>query len=275
MERGMILSRTMIQVFVTFIFGSFLLSSCSSVPGTGRSSFIIVSDYEMAEMGEYAFTEYKQMFRQSRDPLLTARVQKIGRRLAEVAPTNIHPDDWEIVLFNDDSINAFAMPGGKIGVFKGIFKVAKTDDQLAIVLAHEIAHVTSKHIHEKVSKVIFLETGGQLLGYSVGNRGYQSNVIMQVYSLGASAGVASFSRKHEREADYVGLLFAARAGYDPRQAVDLMMELSMVEAESGADIYSTGMLSTHPTTADRIERIKENLPDAIREYEFATNTYGD
>ncbi len=178
------------------------------------------------------------------------------------------PDaDWEFVVFDVPQINAFAMAGGKVGVFSGLFKIAKTDDELASVIAHEIAHVTAKHVHEKLSRELAVGTVGTvgtIGGMATGVPLIAVDALSQVYGLSTGIGGFAFDRAKEKEADYVGLMYMARAGYDPQAAIRV---LEALETESGNDPVQPALLSTHPTHPQRIIQLMDAMPKALAERE--------
>jgi predicted Zn-dependent protease len=177
------------------------------------------------------------------------------------------PDaDWEFIVFDNPQINAFAMAGGKVGVFSGLFKIAKTEDQLASVIAHEIAHVTAKHVHEKLSQEMAVNTVGTvgMLGAGLSGAGYITQAALgQAYGITTTMGGLAFDRRKEKEADYIGLMYMARAGYNPEEAVRV---LEALEAETGQDAASqAGFLSTHPSNPERILQLMDAMPKAHEE----------
>jgi predicted Zn-dependent protease len=181
-----------------------------------------------------------------------------------VAAPDIPNAAWEFVVFeDDDQLNAFAMPGGKVGVYTGIFKVAKTDADLAIVVGHEIAHVAAGHGNERVSQQL-LAAGGAL-ALQIGTNDMDSDdqaLVMAAYAAGATVGVMlPYSRHHEREADEIGLIYAAKAGYDPHAAIGFWERM---EARQGA--APPEFLSTHPSGSTRIQRLNELMPKAYLIY---------
>jgi predicted Zn-dependent protease len=191
------------------------LGACESAPVTGRNQLILVPESEDAELGLQAYQQIKKEEKISRDAGLNSRVKEVGRRIAAVSG---HPDwDWQFTVFQNDEPNAFALPGGKVGVYTGLFKVAKNDDQLAAVLAHEIGHAIARHGAERMSQGILTQLGGVAVGAATGSQGY-----VQAYSQLATLGVIlPYSRKQESESDHIGLILMAKAGYDPREAVAL------------------------------------------------------
>jgi len=235
-----------------------LVAACATAPETGRSQLILFSEAEDQELGLTAFRQVLSEARLVRDPRVVARVRRIGWRIARVTPRTDW--DWEFVVIDDDEPNAWALPGGKVGVHRGIFKVARTDGQLAAVIAHEVAHAVARHGVEKVSRELLLGLGLAALGAATGDE-----------DLTAGAAVAGlllvslpFSREQEREADHIGLLYMARAGFDPREAIRLWENFRRLE---GDDLPA--FLSTHPPKEERLLRLRALMPRALEEYRRA------
>lgn len=244
-----------------------LLTACNEVPVTGRRAMNLVDDKEVTKMSIAMFDGMKSQHRVSRDKDLTARLRRVGERLQSSISIWDMPDaDWEFVVFDvPNQINAFAMAGGKVGVFTGLFKIVKNDDQLASVIAHEIAHVTAKHIHEKLSQDLAVQTIGTvgMLGAGLGGAGYITTAALsQAYGITTTVGELAFDRKKEKEADYIGLMYMARAGYDPQEAVRVLEQL---EAETGTQTAESSFLSTHPTNPERIVQLLNAMPKAEEE----------
>lgn len=242
---------------------------CSTVPGTGRSRVNFMPDSHMNQLGEQAFSsllEQRDVVRSGRE---VDRVERIGRRLAESArqlyPTASLPQKWNIVLIQDDTPNAFALPGGQIGVHTGMVELAENDDAIGIVIGHEIGHVMAAHAAERMSHQVLL-VGGLALGSAAledqddGTR----QVVLAALGVGASVGMMlPYSRLHETEADELGLLIAANAGFDPREAVGLWQRMG--EQNSGGVEF----LSTHPLPRTRIEGFQALMPRAMSLYRQA------
>jgi len=244
-----------------------LFAGCYSVPVTGRNAVNLVDDKEVTKMSITMFDDMKRQHRVSRDPALNDQLRRVGERISQVVFWDMPDADWEFVVFDEPQINAFAMAGGKVGVFSGLFKIAKTDDQLASVIAHEIAHVTAKHIHEKLSQemaVSTIGTVGLIGGIAGGASGLTVNALSQAYGLGATVGGFAFDRKKEKEADYIGLMYMARAGYDPEAAITV---LEALEAESAGNPMPRGFLSTHPSNPERLVQLLDAMPKAQAERE--------
>ena len=235
-------------------FGS--LTACETAPVTGRSQLILVGDEKVQALGLQAYQQMKQEKPLSSDQALIRRVKTVGQDVARISPK---PDwDWEFNLFDDDSPNAFALPGGKVGVNTGLFKVAKNDDQLAAVIGHEVAHAIARHGNERMSQGMLAQGG--VAAAAVASGGDEMTVI-------GSTMAAQFlfmlpnSRTQESEADHIGLLYMAEAGYDPRAAVDLWR--NMEAAGAGGQME---WMSTHPSPGNRIDRLQQLMPEALAVY---------
>ncbi len=256
------------KVIRFFLFALILaIAACTTVPQTGRSALHLVPSDQLASMAAAQFGELKQNTPISTDPTYNAMMRRVGDRIARVAAPDLPNAPWEFVVFEDDSqINAFAMPGGKVAVYTGLFRVVRTDAELAIVMGHEIAHVAAGHGNERVSQQL-LATGGAI-ALAIGTNDMDSSdqaLIMAAYGAGATLGVLlPYSRFHESEADEIGLIYAARAGYDPRAAIPFWQRM-----EGEKDGAPPEFLSTHPSGNTRINRLRSLMPEAVREYEAA------
>lgn len=238
-------------------------AACASVPYTGRRQLLLVSEGREVSMGYQAFQQIRRQYRPEPDPELNYLVNQVGRRLAAAAD---RPDfAWEFVVFKDDRIaNAFCLPGGKVGVFTGILKYTQDETGLATVMAHETAHVLARHAGERLSHSMLTQMGG--LGLSLGLGGlnpYAGQAVMQGYGLGTQMGILlPYSRKQESEADRIGLILMARAGYDPAGAIVFWERMMKKEKSS----HLPQMLSSHPSDENRILAMKEFLPQAREHY---------
>jgi predicted Zn-dependent protease len=244
-----------------------LLAGCYEVPVTGRRAMTLVDDKEVTKMSIAMFDDMKRRYRLSRDRDHIEQLQRVGARISKVVFWDMPDADWEFVVFDNPQINAFAMAGGKVGVFSGLFKIARTEDQLASVIAHEIAHVTAKHVHEKLSRELAVSTVGtvgMIGGLAGGASGLTVEALSQVYGLTTGITGFAFDRKKEKEADYMGLMYMARAGYDPREAVKV---LEALELESANDPVPPAFLSTHPSHPERILELMDAMPKALAERE--------
>ena len=255
--------------------GAFL-SGCATVPETGRRQVMLLSPNQEAAMGLSAFAEIKDEEEISDDEIANARVQRVGRRIAESVGRDLPNADWEFVVFESDELNAFALPGGKVGVYTGILKIAETDAELAAVMGHEIAHVSSRHGAERTSQQL-LVLGGALLtevGMEAKDVSQENRELVRAaYGLGTTVGVMlPYSRLHESEADAIGLRFAAGAGYDPRAAISFWRK--MAAANKGEDSVPE-FLSTHPSDDTRIKNLELLMPKYLPLYEQSRAKFGN
>lgn len=253
---------------------SLLLVGCATVPETGRRQLMLVSPAQEAQMGLSAFSQIKQEETISRDPRYNAQVQRVGRRIADSVGREIPNAEWEFVVFESDDINAFALPGGKVGVYTGLLELVDSDDELATVMGHEIAHVTSRHGAERTSQNyavaglgLATAIGLEMSDMDPGRR----NAILGLYGAGATVGyVLPYARTHETEADAIGLRFAAGAGYDPRAAARFWRKM---QAANAGRARPPEFLSTHPSDDRRIERLEELAPQYLELYQRAKARY--
>jgi predicted Zn-dependent protease len=235
-------------------------------PETGEKHRVGMSERQEAVLG---LQSYQQVLQQS-DTVDSGPeyelVRRVAQRLAAATGSSAKNFDWQVSLIRNEQVNAFCLPGGKIVVFTGILPVCRTEAGLAAVMGHEMAHATSRHGSQRVFQQNIAQTA--LLGaqMSLSDMSYeQQRAIMGALGVGAQYGVLMpFGREHENEADYIGLLYMARAGYDPHEAVDFWERMS----KAGGD-QPPEFLSTHPSHGTRIERLRQNLPKAMAEYEKA------
>jgi metalloendopeptidase OMA1, mitochondrial len=246
-----------------------LLYGCATVPETGRSQLLLVNPGEVAQMSLTEFEKIKQSTPISHDPEQNALVKRVGLRIAAVAP--VPNAKWEFVVFDKpDVLNAFALPGGKVGVYSGIFKITQDDAGLATVLAHEVGHVVARHGAERVSQGLLVQLGGMVLAEATKSQpGATQQLIQSAYGIGADVGVMlPHSRQQELEADHLGLIYMARAGYDPREAVEFWKRFRAYNQQQGGN-RPPEFLSTHPVDEKRIAQLEQLLPQALAEYQKA------
>ena len=243
-------------------------AGCYQVPVTGRTALNTVSDEAVNQMSRQAFEQLKKTHPVSRNKALAARVQAVGERLAKVAFWDVPNADWEFVVFEvPNQINAFAMSGGKVGVFTGLFKIIQNDDQLAAVLAHEIAHVAAKHVNERLSQDMVVQGGGLLVGglmSTTGTGAITANAVLEAYGLTTGISSVSFDRAKEKEADHIGIMYMARAGYNPEDSVRVIENLETATAGLAGP---PAFLSTHPSNPERILQLMDLMPQAQAAYE--------
>jgi len=242
-------------------------SGCYQVPVTGRSAINTVSDSAVNQMSLEAFNQLKKSHPLSRNKALIEQVQRVGDRLAKVAFWDVPNADWEFVVFEvPNQINAFAMAGGKVGVFTGLFKIIENDDQLASVLAHEIAHVAAKHVNERLSQDMVIQGGGIVVGgimSTTGTAALTANAVLDAYGLSTGISSVSFDRKKEKEADHIGVMYMARAGYNPEESIRVIEHLE--EATAGV-AGPPAFLSTHPSNPERLLQLMDLMPKALAAY---------
>lgn len=248
-----------------------LVVACQKAPGTARDQLIYISEEKEIAMGLSAFREVLKSAPLSKDPEITMMVNRIGRRIAKVA--NKPEYVWEFAVIDDDEqVNAFALPGGKVAVFTGILKVTKTEAGLATVMAHEVAHALQRHGAERYSRGILEQIAqiGALAGAATG--GIDPGLAigaMSAYGMGVAL---PNSRAQETEADFIGLQLMAKAGYDPREAVPFWERMSGCPRKMiGRFCFRTQssipeFLSTHPSDITRIDQIEAWIPQAMRYY---------
>ena len=227
---------------------------------------MLVSPAQETQMGLSAFAQIKKEEKISTDPALNARIQRIGKRIAASVGRDVPNAQWEFVVFDSPTVNAFALPGGKVGVYTGLIKLAASDDEIAIVMGHEIAHVTSRHGAERTSQNYAIAGTGLALAVGLEMKDVdpaKRNMALAAYGLGSQVGYAlPFSRLHESEADAVGLRFAAGAGYDPRAGASFWRKMSK---QGGAK--PPEFLSTHPADSTRIANLEKLAPQYLPLYE--------
>lgn len=236
---------------------SIAVAACAQAPITDRQQFILVSNDQANELGADAYQQILAQSKVSRDPQLNTVVERVGRRIAAAADDPGF--DWEFTVIQDPNPNAFALPGGKVGVHTGLFKVVENEAQLAAVMAHEIGHAVARHSAERMSRQIAVEGGLAVAGAASPGIAQYGQVLQQAATLGL---VLPFSREQEAEADEIGLVYMARAGYDPRASIDLWQNFASYGGSRPPEF-----LSTHPSPGNRIERLKRAMPRALAIYQ--------
>jgi predicted Zn-dependent protease len=244
------------------------LSSCAKSP-LGRNQLKLYSSSQLAGMGEQAFASMKTEQKVSSQPVSNQYVKCIADAITRHVPKSVFAGQWELVVFDSPQINAFALPGGKIGVYTGLIELSENQHQLAAVIGHEVGHVIAEHGNERMSSStligVGMEVSNQLLK---ANEIASSNMIMAGLGLGVQVGVQlPFGRTHESEADLIGLDLMAKAGFDPQQSIDLWQNM----AKASGDDRQPELLSTHPLPATRIKNLVQNMPKAMEQYRMAKN----
>lgn len=249
---------------VQWLLVSLLLTACATSP-TGRKQLILLPDSQMNQLGLASYAEMKKSQPIETDGTSNAYVSCVARAITNELTGPWARQQWEVTVFKDDSANAFALPGGKIGVNTGLFKAAKNQHQLAAVLGHEVGHVLARHGNERVSTNLAAQTGLQLTAAMLTGSEAKRQGIMAALGLGAQYGVLlPFSRVQESEADLIGLKLMAKAGFDPRESIALWHNMSKLGGGKPPEF-----LSTHPSGTTRIRRLTKAMPEALALYQQA------
>ncbi|SFB10801.1 M48 family metallopeptidase [Algoriphagus aquimarinus] len=249
-----------------------ILYSCATVPLTGRSQLALVPAEEIQPMVNQ---EYDKVLKENKVVTNTAdgqKVLKVGNRMAKAVESYLvsqgyqdlaNSFDWEFNLIQSDDVNAWCMPGGKVAFYTGIMPLTLTETGIAVVMGHEIAHAVASHSAERMSTGLLENFGMSLLSSAMGqNPTLTQAILLQSVGVSSELGMLSFSRKHELEADEMGLTFMAIAGYDPREAPIFWQR--MLDKENGA--APPEFLSTHPASQTRIDKLNRNMPEALTFY---------
>ncbi|XHF83282.1 M48 family metallopeptidase [Vibrio sp. HN007] len=230
------------------------IAACSSSP-TGRKQLIMFSDQEMVGLGNQSFEQMKKEQKISTDKNKIAYVQCVTDAILPYVPKQPGFDEWEVVVFDSEQVNAFALPGGKIGVYTGLLNVAVNQDQLATVIGHEIAHVLANHSNERISQAQLANAGLQITNIAMESNEHR-DMTMAALGLGVQYGVLlPYGRTQESEADIVGLELMAKAGFNPNASVSLWM--NMAKASGGSQ--PPELLSTHPSHSTRITDLRNKI----------------
>ena len=271
------------KIFGFLLVATILLSSCgttSTVPITGRKQSILVSDEQVLSLSNQEYTSYMKTAKVSTNTKNTAMVKRVGQKLATAVVNYLNNNglsaevanySWEFNLVQDQSINAFCLPGGKIVVFEGLLPVTKDEASLAIVLGHEIAHAVAKHSAERLSNEVRKQYGSQILSGVLSTSGVSTewqSLGSVAFGLGSKLGSAAYSRSQENEADHLGLIFAAMAGYNPEVAVPFWQRMAAQTAGTSS------LFSDHPSDEKRIKNIQGWMPEAKKYYTGSTTTNG-
>jgi predicted Zn-dependent protease len=252
---------------------SILLAACSTVPLTGRRQLDLVPSDQIMAMSADQYQKFMDDHEVITGTPESRMVKRVGERISTAVETYLAKQNrsdllagynWEFNLVKDSSVNAWAMPGGKVVVYTGILPVAKNENGLATVMGHEIAHAVARHGNERMSQALLTQLGGVALSVALSeNPSQANNLFLAAYGLGSQVGILlPYSRLQESEADHLGLIFMAMAGYDPREAVDFWQRMA-AQSKGGAP---PEFLSTHPAHETRIKQLKEYLPEAMKYY---------
>ena len=271
-----------LKFYFVALMATVLFASCGTtrtVPITGRQQSLMVSDQEVLGLSNQQFQEYMKSAKASTNAANTQMVQRVGQKLATAVETYLKNNGmaadvqnyaWSFNLVQDKNINAFCMPGGKIVVYEGLLPVTQNEASLAIVLGHEIAHAVARHSAEQMSTKIKQQYGTQIGGAVLGALGMGSgttSIIQAIAQQGFSFKNLKYSRDHEYEADHMGLIFAAMAGYDPQVAVTFWQRMA-----SASNNNTSELMSDHPSDANRIAMIQKWMPEALKYYKPVVTT---
>jgi predicted Zn-dependent protease len=250
----------MMKKFLTAALCTSLLASCSTTPD-GKKVFNMVDGAQLSAMGLSAFDEIKSKNKISPDPRVQGYVRCITDKLIAELPGGYQSQPWEVVVFEDKTPNAFALPGGKVGVHTGLIDMAQNEDQLAAVIGHELTHVTYQHGGQRISQQTAWEAAGGVAQAYMGRNGKPRNPYVEAaFGIGGQVGILlPFSRKHETQSDREGQALMARAGYNPMEASNLWRNM-IAASEKGAP---PEWMSTHPSSDKRMELLAERAPDLM------------
>ena len=246
------------------------LLACQTNPYTGRSQLMVIPASQEMAMGAQAYQQvlHDPKTPQSHDPREVEPVKRVAARIIDAAKKSKYADmankfEWEVTVIKDDkTMNAFALPGGKIAVYTGIFPVAKNEAGLAAILGHEVTHALARHGGERMSQGLAAQVGVAALSVGAASQGYDPQMAALAGGLLANYGfILPYSRQHESEADHIGLLLAAQAGYDPHEAVHVWERMEQV-SKGQPPVF----LSTHPGHGTRIKQLEEWMPEALSYY---------
>lgn len=255
-----------------FLLAALLFLACSLVPLTGRRQLSLVSDTDMLSMSFGQYDQFMKENKLSQNSVQTNMVKQVGRRIQNAVATyfaqnklsqDLNGFAWEFNLIENKEVNAWCMPGGKVVVYSGILPLAQNETGLAVVMGHEIAHAAAKHSNERMSQALVSQLGGQVLAQAIKQKPQQTQQIwMTLFGVGVQLGaVLPYNRLQEGEADHLGLIFMAMAGYDPNAAVGFWQRMSQ-----NAGAKPPVFLSTHPSDANRLKKIKAEIPEAMKYY---------
>jgi predicted Zn-dependent protease len=241
-----------------------VLLAGAAAPFIGCAS--LVPEEQERQLGERAFKDMRQEMPRSDNAAYQEVLERVGERVVRAGEADIPPEQWDFVVFESDQLNAFALPGGNVGVFEGMMRLVDSDDELAAVVGHEVGHVLARHAAQRIGTQQLSQLGIGVVAAALGAGGYADPRTAQaLLGAGAQYGILlPFSRGQELEADRIGMVLMARAGYDPEAAIEFWRKM---EAEGG--VKPPAFLSTHPADEQRIARLREYLPEAQEAYRQA------
>ncbi len=265
-------NKNFVSVAFAFVAG-LLIVACSTVPISGRKQLNLLPESQLLSMSLTQYDQFLSENKLSENQEQTAMVKRVGNNIASAVEKYFNEHgmsgrvknfEWEFNLIEDDTPNAWCMPGGKVVIYTGILPITEDETGLAVVMGHEIAHAVGRHGNERMSQEMTVQLGGAALSVALNEKPEQTrNIFMAAYGLGSQIGYTlPFSRTHETEADQLGLVFMAMAGYDPGEAVAFWKRMSEIGGQKPPEF-----LSTHPSDETRVENLREFLPEAMKYYD--------
>ena len=254
--------------FIYILLSGLVIYACTTTPVSNRSTLILIPKSQEISLGKQSYNQILKKEKKSEDTQLNQIVQRVGQRIISVS--DMPTLEWEIKLIESDQKNAFALPGGKIAIYTGILSVAKNEAGLATVMSHEIAHVIARHGAQRMTQQMLLQ--GAMIGARLSMKNStQRNIILSALGVGVLYGFTlPFSRLHESEADQIGLIYMAKAGYDPNEAINFWQRFGQVKGDKGSPEWT----STHPADATRIQRLRSYLSRAKYDYQNVKVKHG-
>ena len=254
--------------FIFIILSGLVISACTTTPVSNRSALILIPKSQEISLGIQSYNEILKREKESEDTQLNQIIRRVGQRIASVS--DMPKLEWEIKLIESDQKNAFALPGGKIAIYTGILSVAKNEAGLATVMSHEIAHVIARHGAQRMTQQMLLQ--GAMIGAGLSMKNStQKNIVLSALGVGVLYGFTlPFSRLHESEADQIGLIYMAKAGYDPNEAINFWQRFGQVKGGKGPPEWA----STHPADTTRIQGLRSYLSRAKYDYQNVKVKYG-
>lgn len=261
-----------LKMYSAMLMLAIVLAGCATVPLTGRKQLSLVNDSEVMALSLSQYDQFIKSNKVSADKVQTERIKRVGNKIAVAVnqffvekglPHYLDGYKWEFNLIEDKSVNAWCMPGGKVVVYTGILPLMKNDAQLATVMSHEIAHAVAHHSSERMSQQLIQQGVGSALSIALSQKPQETQALANAaFGVGSQVGfLLPFSRKHEYEADEMGIYFMAMAGYDPSQSIDFWKAMAANNTGKVPEL-----ISTHPLDENRIAKISEKLPEALKYY---------
>ena len=254
--------------FIFILLSGLVISGCATTPVSKRAALILIPKAQEISLGIQSYKQILKTEKESENKQLNQIIRRVGQRIASVS--DMPNLKWEIKLIESDHKNAFALPGGKIAIYTGILSVAKNEAGLATVMSHEIAHVIARHGAQRMTQQMLLQGAMIGAGLSMKNR-TQRNIVLSALGVGVLYGFTlPFSRLHESEADQIGLIYMAKAGYDPNEAISFWQRFSQIKGDNGPPEWA----STHPADLTRMQGLRSYLSRAKYEYQNVKVKYG-